>query len=98
MKCLRKAARVTNLDRIRNDVIRERLKLNSYIEFIENQQIKWFGHLMRMENNKLPVKAYIQRRSVYNAKGEPKVRWIENIKDILKKQGHSGDHGNLSGL
>jgi hypothetical protein len=36
---------------------------------------------MGMENNKLPIKAYNQRRS--------RVRWIDNIKDILKKYGYS---------
>lgn len=89
MKCLRKAAGVTKFDRIRNDVIRGRLKINSCIEFIENQQLSWFNHLMRMDNNKLPVKAYNQRRSGFKAKGRPRVRWIDNIKDILKKHGYS---------
>jgi hypothetical protein len=84
MECLRIAARVTKLDRLRNEVIRERLKLNSGIEFIEN---RWSDHLMRMENNKWPVKAYKQRRSGYKAKGRPRVRWIDNIKEILKTHG-----------
>lgn len=44
---------------------------------------------MRMDNNKLPVKAYNQRRSGFKAKGRPRVRWIDNIKDILKKHGYS---------
>jgi hypothetical protein len=80
---------------------------------------------MRMENNKLLVKAYNQRKSVYmsnelsgvvsqqsgdsnihsfalsnrhlkvsklsghKAKGRPRMRWIDNIKDILKKHGYS---------
>jgi hypothetical protein len=42
-----------------------------------------------MENNKLPVKAFNQRRPRYKAKGRPRVRWIDNIKDILKKHGYS---------
>jgi hypothetical protein len=44
---------------------------------------------MKMENNKLPVKVYIQRRSVYKAKGRPRVKWIDNINEILKKHGYS---------
>jgi hypothetical protein len=35
--------------------------------------------------NKLPVIAYNQRTSSYKAKGKPRVRWIENIKDIFKQ-------------
>jgi hypothetical protein len=44
---------------------------------------------MRMENNKLPVKAYNPKRSGYKVKGRPRVRWIDNIKVILKKHGYS---------
>jgi competence CoiA-like predicted nuclease len=44
---------------------------------------------MRRENNKLPVKVYNQRTSGYKAKGRPRVRWINSIKDILKKHGNS---------
>jgi hypothetical protein len=44
---------------------------------------------MRMENNKLPVKAYNQRRLGYKAKGRPRGRWIDNTKDILEKHGYS---------
>jgi succinate dehydrogenase flavin-adding protein (antitoxin of CptAB toxin-antitoxin module) len=41
MKCVIKAVRITKLDRLRNDVIRERfLKKNSCIELIENQEIR----------------------------------------------------------
>jgi hypothetical protein len=42
-----------------------------------------------MNNNKLPVKAYNQRRSGYKVKERQRVRWIDNIKDILKKQGYN---------
>jgi hypothetical protein len=42
-----------------------------------------------MENNKLPVNTYNERRSGYKAKGRPRVRWIDNFKDNLKKHGYS---------
>jgi hypothetical protein len=48
-------------------------------------------YLMRMENNKLPVKSYNQRRLGYKAKRRPRVRWIYNIKDIIKKHGYIAD-------
>jgi hypothetical protein len=44
---------------------------------------------MRMENKKLPVEACNKRRSGYKAKGRPRVRWIDNIKDIPKGHGYS---------
>jgi hypothetical protein len=41
---------------------------------------------MRMENIKLLIKAYYQRRSGYKAKGRTRVRWIDNGKNILKSK------------
>jgi hypothetical protein len=46
---------------------------------------------MRIENNKLQVKAYNQRRSEYKAKEKPRVRWIDNIKNCFKKHEYSAD-------
>ena len=89
MKCLRKAAGVTRLDRLRNEDIRERIGIIPCTEYIERQQIKWFGHIMRMHHDKLPVQAYNQMRSGYKARGRPRKRWIENVRDILNKHGHS---------
>ena len=45
MKCLRIAAMVTKLDKIRNEEIRKRVDIISCIEHIERQQVKWFGTL-----------------------------------------------------
>jgi hypothetical protein len=44
---------------------------------------------MRLENNKLPVKTYNQRRSGYKVKERPRVRWIDYIIDFLKMHGLS---------
>ena len=87
MKCLRKAAMVTKLDKIRNEEIRKRVGIISCIEYIERQQVKWFGHLMRMKPNQIPIRAYNKRISGHKAKGRPRKRWIENIKIALNKHG-----------
>jgi hypothetical protein len=89
MKCLRKAAGVTRLDRLRNDDIRNRVGTTSCKEYIERQQISWFGHLMRMNHNQIPAIAYNKTNSGYRPKGRPRKRWIDNIRDTLSKHGHN---------
>jgi hypothetical protein len=54
MRCLRKAAGVTRRDRIRNDVIRERLGIEPILKYIQKQKIKWFAHLERMPCDSIP--------------------------------------------
>jgi hypothetical protein len=74
MRCLRKAAGVTRRDRIRNDVIRERLGIEPILKYIHKQQIKWFAHLERMPCDSIPYKAYIKRgKEDRRTRGRPRV-------------------------
>jgi hypothetical protein len=41
-------------------------------EHIENQRIKWFGHLTRRKNDQPALRAYYTRTSGFRAKGRPK--------------------------
>jgi hypothetical protein len=86
MRCLRKAAEVTRRDRIRNDVIRERLGSEPILKYIQKQQIKWFAHLERMPCESIPYRSYITRgKEERRAIGRPRVRWIDNIKQTLQE-------------
>jgi hypothetical protein len=55
--------------------------------YIEKQKIKWFGHLVRMQQHQLPVQALYQRRSEVKARGNPRRRWTDDIKDIVESHG-----------
>jgi hypothetical protein len=85
MRCLRKTMNVTRRDRIRNSDIRKTVGTTPCNQHIE-QQIKWFGHLMRMEPSQLPSRAYNNRQSGHRARGRPRVRWID-ITDTLRWHG-----------
>ena len=87
MRCLRKTMNVTRRDRIRNSDIRKTVGTTPCNLHIEQQQMKWFGHLMRMEHSQLPSRAYNNRQSGRRARGRPRVRWIDNIKDTLRRHG-----------
>ena len=84
MKCLRRAAGVTRKDKIRNEEIRRRLGIKPIIQFIKEQQIKWFGHLTRMPWYHLPQRATLKRYNNYKAKGRPRKRWSDDIKNSLR--------------
>nr|CAH7752129.1 unnamed protein product [Callosobruchus chinensis] len=55
MKYLRKVKGVTRMDRIRNEAVRQELKVQPLIDHIESKQLRWWGHLQRIEEN-IPVK------------------------------------------
>jgi hypothetical protein len=51
------------------------------------QQIKWFGHLQRMPINSLAHRAYNELADGFKAKGRPRKRWRNDIKDTLQQHG-----------
>ena len=51
---------VTRRDRIQNTAVRERTNVTeSIIEEIRRRRLSWFGHISRMESDRLPVRALL---------------------------------------
>lgn len=87
MKYLRKVRSVTRKDRIRNDIIRKNLQIQSMQEFIEQRQLSWWGHLQRM-NNDIPVKKIWESRTQGKRnRGRPKETWNKIVEHILQRKG-----------
>ena len=83
MRCLRKTINVTRRDRYKNNTIRTLIGTEPLQEYINRQQIKWFGHIIRMMPNETPSIAYTSRHSGRKARGRPRKRWIDGIKETL---------------
>ena len=58
MKFLRSTIRVTRRDRIRNVKIREIVKEEPLQERIQTSSLKWYGHVKRMGEDRLPRKVH----------------------------------------
>jgi len=55
MSCLRQILGVTRRDRLRNDTIRHRCKKQPTVEKrIQRNRLRWFGHVCRMDDSRLP--------------------------------------------
>ena len=52
---MRRAAKTSRLLKVRNEVIREKMRVTQTIlERMENSMLKWYGHLVRMEDKRWP--------------------------------------------
>ena len=85
MWCLRRAAGVTIKDKIRNEEIKRKLDVKPVMQFIKEQQIKWFGQLTILPWYRLPQRATRNKYNEYKARGRPRKRWSDCIKNNLKK-------------
>ena len=84
MRMLRWFCRHTRRDRVRNEVIRERVGV-APIEKLTQHRLRWFGHVQRRPPE-APVRNRVLERvdNVKRGRGRPKLTWDELVKRDLK--------------
>ena len=94
MNGLRVACRVRRVDRIRNITLREMCGWNKGLVVRAEQGIlRWFGHVVRMDKERLVKKVFGSSIVGTRARGRPKWRWLDGVSDILGNRGLSLDEG-----
>ena len=85
MRILRWFCRHTRRDRVRNEVIRERVGVSPIEEKLTQYQLRWFGHVQRRPPE-APVRSGVLKRvdKVMRGRGRPKLTWNESVKRDLK--------------
>ena len=89
MKYLRKTMNVTKRDRVRNIVVREELKQTPLVQKIEEKKLKWFGHLVRMKEDRKVKQVMEARTDGKRDRGRPRIDWETDIGNICRKKGTS---------
>ncbi len=87
MRVLRIILGVIRLDRMRNEVIRERQNVTSVLKIMNENKLRWFGHVERMEDLRY-AKTFLEwvprgRRQV----GRPRKRWMEGVGEAAEESG-----------
>ncbi|PSN37327.1 hypothetical protein C0J52_20873 [Blattella germanica] len=85
MKFYRRIMGKTRRDRIRNDRIRESLKQESVKQKLEKRQLKWFGHVVRMDERRKPKQIIEARVEGTTTRGRPRKGYMDRIEDIARK-------------
>ena len=60
---------------------------NSVDEKIDEGVLRWFGHVERMGNNRIAKIVYVGECAGSHSVGRLQKRWIDPMKDSLKKRG-----------
>jgi len=55
-------------------------------EFLRDQRLRWFGHVERMEEERVPVQA-MKTAVDSSKKGRPKKKWSEVLERDIKERG-----------
>ena len=86
MKFLRRTVGKTKRDKIRNTRIREQVKADSLEHKIERNQLRWFGHLNRMQNDRVAKQVFDCKQQGKLPRGRPRKLWSERITEMLGKR------------
>ncbi|KAF2881456.1 hypothetical protein ILUMI_24742 [Ignelater luminosus] len=87
MDAMRRLLRISRRDRMRNEMVRERVGIEGTItNDIERKQLIWYGHVQRMEEQKIPKQVLNWIPPVRRKKERPKKTWIEGIRKSMSKK------------
>jgi hypothetical protein len=72
----RRSAGRSRRERIRSERIRDIMKVNTTIvEDIRTNQLRWYGHVVRMERERLPKQVLLWTPQGRRRKGTPRRSW-----------------------
>ena len=86
MKYLRRVVGKTKRDRVRNTFIREQTKTEEIKTKIGIYQLRWYGHVNRMDDNRIAKSIYHAKTQGKRPKGRPRRKWDEEIKEALRER------------
>lgn len=74
-------------DKIRNERTRKELgQEDTIIDRIRKRRLRWFGHVTRMENGRLPAAALYGHVEGTRSRGGQTKTWMKNVMEDLKKE------------
>ena len=50
-------------------------------EKIDEGVLRWFGHMERIENDRIAKRVYVGERAGSRSMGRPRERWIDKVKE-----------------
>lgn len=85
MDYLRRSARKSRIERVRNVDIRRIMEAEqTLVERVEVKGLKWFGHVLRMNNDRWPRRAWEWQPPGRRKRGRPRRSWNDNMREAMR--------------
>ena len=85
---IRRILGISRLQHIRNVDIRKRAGMQvTAIDRIKARRLRWYGHVSRMDSNRIPFLALHTRGNGVRSRGRPRARWRDGVIEDIKERG-----------
>ena len=82
MRFLRRISGLTLLDKVKSADIRESLNIESLLLRLERSQLRWYGHVTQMTQNRTAKQLLYSTPSSRRPLGRPRTRGRDYVKDL----------------
>ena len=77
---MRTSAKFSRLEKIRNNVFREKMDIkNSVLDYVRYKQLNWYGHVQRIDKERLPRKILELCPPGRRRMGGPRNSWMREV-------------------
>ncbi len=84
------------MDRVRNEEVRRRTGIvKEFAERAEQRVLRWFGHVERMEEERLVKRVIRSNVRDVRPRGRPQMGWLDSVKRALGARGISVEQGRV---
>jgi hypothetical protein len=82
MDVLRRSARKSRLEKIKNENIKEIMGVKGKADIIDKQRLQWYGHVKRMPEDRI-LKLILERIPERRKRGHPRKIWMEGVQAAM---------------
>ena len=88
IKCLRSLVGVSRMDRVRNEEVCSRARIEWELASRADQRVlRWFGHVERMDDCRMAKRLLMVEVSEGRVRGRPRLNWMDGVKVALGNRG-----------
>ena len=88
MKCLRSLVEVSRMDRVRNEEVRRRARIERELTSRADQRVlRWFGHVERIDQCRMARRVLMAEVSGGRVRGRPRLGWMDGVKVAFGNRG-----------
>ena len=83
---------VTKTEKIRNETVRNKMKVTEIHKKVQERRLGWYGHVMQRDESYVRKRVLAMEVEGKRRKGRPRRRWTDCVQEDMKEKGIRKQH------